>query len=206
MPIVRPDIEGEYMNDHEVTAQETRRRRRRRGLLVLLLSLSLSGLGATMFSLAIFTSSAASTGSFSTGTISLLTAPATVFTVPAMMPGDSGSATLTVTNNGTAQLRYAMTSASTNTDGKGLRDQIAFTITAGACPGAGGALYTGALSGAALGDPTQGNQAGDRTLAAGANDPLCFAWSLPLATGNAYQGATTTTTFTFQAEQTANNP
>lgn len=195
------------MNDHEVTAQEVRRRRRRRGMLVLLLSLSLSGLGATMFSLAIFTSSAASTGSFSTGTISLITAPATVFTVPAMMPGDSGSATLTVTNNGTAQLRYAMTSASTNTDGKDLRDQIAFSIVAGTCPGAGGALYNGALSGAALGDPTQGDQTGDRTLAAGASEPLCFAWSLPLmTTDNSFQGATTTTTFTFQAEQTANNP
>lgn len=194
------------MNDIEVMAQDERRRRRRRGLLILLLSLSLSGLGASFFSLAIFTSSAASTGSFSTGTVVLTSAPATVFTVPAMMPGDSGSATLTVTNAGTAALRYAMTSASTNADGKGLRDQIALTIQAGACPSAGGNLYGGALSAAALGDPTQGNQAGDRTLAAGASDPLCFSWSLPLATGNAYQGATTTTTFTFQGEQTANNP
>jgi hypothetical protein len=194
------------MNDTEITAQDERRRRRRRGLLVLFLSLAVSGLGASVFSLAIFTSSTASTGSFSTGTIVLNSAPATVFTVPAMMPGDSGSATLTVTNAGTAQLRYSMTSASTNADGKALRDQIALTIKAGACPGAGADLYNGPLSGAALGDPTQGNQAGDRTLAAGAPDPLCFAWSLPLATGNAFQGATTTTTFTFQAEQTANNP
>jgi spore coat-associated protein N len=194
------------MNDIEITAQDQRRRRRRRGLLVLFLSLAVSGLGASVFSLAIFTSSSASTGSFSTGTIVLTSAPATVFTVPAMMPGDSGSATLTVTNAGTAQLRYAMTSASTNADGKSLRDQIVLTVKAGACPGAGGDLYNGALSGAALGDVTQGNQAGDRTLAAGAADPLCFAWGLPLATGNAFQGATTTTTFTFQAEQTANNP
>jgi hypothetical protein len=67
-------------------------------------------------------------------------------------------------------------------------------------------VYTGALSAAAFGDPSQGGQAGDRTLAGGANEDLCFAWSLPLASGNGYQGATTTTTFTFNAEQTANNP
>jgi hypothetical protein len=30
--------------------------------------------------------------------------------------------------------------------------------------------------------------------------------SLPSGTGNAYQGAATTTTFTFDAEQTSSNP
>jgi hypothetical protein len=113
---------------------------------------------------------------------------------------------LTVQNNGSAQLRYAMTSGSTNADAKALRDQITLSVKAGACPGAGAALYSGALSGAAFGDVTAGAQAGDRTLNALTSEQLCFAWSLPIGTGNAFQAATTTTTFTFTAEQTANNP
>ena len=57
-----------------------------------------------------------------------------------------------------------------------------------------------------FGDVAQGFQAGDRTLIAGASENLCVLVALPLATGNAYQSATTTATFTFNAEQTANNP
>ena len=57
-----------------------------------------------------------------------------------------------------------------------------------------------------FGNPAQGNQAGDRSLAAAANEQLCFVATLPLATGNAFQNATTTVSFTFDAEQTKNNP
>lgn len=57
-----------------------------------------------------------------------------------------------------------------------------------------------------VGDPTQGAQAGDRVLAGGASETLCFKATLPLGTPNTYQGATTNITFTFNAEQTANNP
>ena len=78
-------------------------------------------------------------------------------------------------------------------------------VKTGACAGT-TSVYSGTLNSAAIGDPTQGAQAGDRTLASGANEQLCFAWSLPLATADAFQGATTTTTFTFAAEQTQNNP
>jgi len=56
-----------------------------------------------------------------------------------------------------------------------------------------------------IGDPAQGAQAGDRTLAASGNEVLCFNVSLPSSTGDAYQGLTTTATFNFQAEQTKNN-
>ncbi|MDO8613371.1 MAG: hypothetical protein Q7R32_11200 [Dehalococcoidia bacterium] len=49
-------------------------------------------------------------------------------------------------------------------------------------------------------------QAGDRALAAGASDVLCFLVSLPLSTGNGFQSLTTTPTFDFVAEQTKNNP
>jgi hypothetical protein len=54
--------------------------------------------------------------------------------------------------------------------------------------------------------PTQGADTGDRTLAASADEDLCFNVELPSATGNSFQGLTTTATFAFAAEQTANNP
>ena len=189
------------------TSQTTSQARwRRRAAIVAIVSLTIGTLGASAVSLATFTDSKASSGSFTSGTVVLGVSPATLFTLTSIMPGDSGSASLTVSNAGTGQLRYALTSASTNADLKSLRDQIALTVKAGTCPGAGGNLFSGALSAAAIGDVTPGNQAGDRTLAASTSEQLCFAWSLPIATGNAYQGAATTTTFTFTAEQTANNP
>jgi hypothetical protein len=57
-----------------------------------------------------------------------------------------------------------------------------------------------------IGDPTQGAQAGDRVLAAAASEVLCFNVLLPASAGDAIAGLTTTATFTFSAEQTANNP
>jgi spore coat-associated protein N len=59
---------------------------------------------------------------------------------------------------------------------------------------------------AAVGSPAAGAQAGDRTLNGLSNETLCFRIQLPLATGNAYAAASAVTTFTFDAEQTANNP
>jgi hypothetical protein len=61
------------------------------------------------------------------------------------------------------------------------------------------------VSAGAVGDASQGSQAGDRSLDAATSEILCFRVSLPSSTGNAFQGATTTATFTFSAEQTANN-
>ena len=67
-------------------------------------------------------------------------------------------------------------------------------------------LYSGSLGAVAIGDPATGAQAGDRTLAAQGSETLCIQVHLPLAAGNAYQAASTVTTLTFSAEQTANNP
>ncbi|MCP5025756.1 MAG: hypothetical protein GY929_05675, partial [Actinomycetia bacterium] len=71
-------------------------------------------------------------------------------------------------------------------------------------------LYSGVLGTLAtttvFGDVTQGSQAGDRVLAAAANEALCFNVSLPLGAANSAQGLSTTATFDFVAEQTANNP
>jgi spore coat-associated protein N len=180
-----------------------RRSKRRRGLVVLLLSLSLSTLGAGAMSLAIFTDSDASTGAFAAGTIDISTTPEALFNVTAMMPGDSGQATLNVANGGTGALRYALTSAN---DNGALAAAMTLDIDAGACGATTGSLYSGGLVGAGFGSAAQGAQAGDRALAAGADEDLCFSWGFDLNAADALQGETVNVTWTFAAEQTANNP
>lgn len=184
----------------------SRRRPPTPALIGLLLLASLATLGSGLTSLAIWTDTGTTSASFTAGTVDLTTSPATVLTVGAMAPGQSGSAALTVTNSGTLALRYAMTSSSTNADGLGLRGQLELTVSAGTCPGSTALFGPAALNGAAFGDPTQGADTGDRTLAAAAAETLCFAWSLPASTGDSFQGSATTTTFTFAAEQTVANP
>ncbi len=177
----------------------------------------------TMFSGALFTDQETDQSTFTTGTIILDAAKiaALDLTSTAMMPGDSESSSVTVENDGTAQLRYAVSQSSTNADTKNLRSVLDLVIktedTGGGAFGTDGdycddgngttvrsSAAMGA-SGSLVGDPAQGSDSGDRTLNAGASEVLCFYVTLPLSTSNAYQGATTTTTFTFDAEQTANN-
>ena len=159
-----------------------------------------------MSSLAIWTDTDTTTGSFTAGTVDIALSTATILTVTGIAPGQSGSADLTVTNSGTLAVRYAMASTSTNTDTKGLRGQLELTVSSGACPGSTVLFGPAAINGAAFGNPTQGANAGDRTLAAAASEVLCFAWSLPSSTADTFQGSATTTTFTFSAEQTVANP
>jgi predicted ribosomally synthesized peptide with SipW-like signal peptide len=187
------------------------RRRRLAVLLGAVVAVGALAVGGATTSLALFTDSQSVSGNaFSTGTISLGLSPATaLLTSGALMPGDTVNGSLLVSNAGTAQLRYAMSSSSTNTDGKGLAAQMTLVVkTLGTSCAAfdGTTVYTGALSAAAFGSNAAGSQAGDRTLNGASSETLCFRASLPLASGNAYQGAGTTATFTFDAEQTANNP
>jgi len=175
-----------------------------------------SGLGG----LAVFTDQAANdANTFTTGTVDISTAPATAFiTYSNMAPGDTTTQSLVVSNDGSLELRYAISSSATDTDLKGLKDQLVLTVKtidvtlpATPCDDFDGTqLYTGDLddgaTGYLVGDPAQGAQAGDRVLASLANETLCFRVELPLTTGDAFQDATTTATFTFDAEQTINNP
>jgi predicted ribosomally synthesized peptide with SipW-like signal peptide len=177
---------------------------------------SLVGLGT----LAVFTDQdSVDANTFSTGNISLGLNPTTALvTFNGMVPGDTVTNPLVVTNNpGSASLRYAISSTATNTDSKGLKDLLVLTIKTidVTTPGTpcdnfdGTQLYTGDLdstAGKLVGDSTQGAQTGDRTLAVGTSETLCFSVNLPLSTGNTSVSATTTATFTFDAEQTANNP
>jgi predicted ribosomally synthesized peptide with SipW-like signal peptide len=205
--------------DQTPDLRRRRRRRRRLAAMFLFSILLVPSLAVSVMTIALFTDQESTTSAFTTGTIVLddVKVDALVLTTSAMMPGDSVTDDVEIENDGTAQLRYAMTSSSTNADGLGLRDDLTLTIktvdvtTPGTpCDNFDGAstLYSGVLGAttAAFGDPTPGSDAGDRVLDAGANEILCFRVTLPSSTGNGSQGASTTTTFTFDAEQTSSNP
>ncbi len=163
---------------------------------------------------------------FTTGTLILDVAPASAlvtFTTPVMTPGDSdpvtGGNTLTVTNNGSMELRYAgeVTVSPVNA----LQSELKLTIRAidVTTPGTpcndfdGAVVYalgdlatTDGIDEPLFGSKVQGADANDRVLAASTSESLCFRVELPLAASNAAQGLSTTATFTFYSEQTSNNP
>ncbi|MDE3088138.1 MAG: hypothetical protein KGJ80_01975 [Chloroflexota bacterium] len=165
-----------------------------------------------------FTSTAGVAAStFITGTVVITTdhSSTALFNVTGMAPGDQLASTLVVTSTGTLPLRYAMTSAVTDTVGLGLKSALLLGIKASVSPSCSptnylnsvnAEIYTGTLASAAFGNPNQGFQSGDRSLSAnGGNEALCFFVTLPLTATNSVQGATSTATFTFDAEQTTNN-
>ena len=152
---------------------------------------------------------------FSTGTVDISTNPTTALvTFSGMAPGDStGGQSLTVSNDGSLELRYAVTMTATNADLKGLYAELDLTIREEGtdCTTFDGTVLYGPaspflLSGNLIGDPAQGEDAGDRTLAGSADEVLCFKVDLPASAPNSVQGATTTAVFTFEAEQTSSNP
>jgi predicted ribosomally synthesized peptide with SipW-like signal peptide len=171
----------------------------------------------TMLSSALFTDTKTDDSTFTVGTILLDGTKITAMdlTTAAMMPGDATTGMVEVKNIGTAQLRYAVSQTCTTADSLALYSELQATVkdhdtTGNTCTAFDGtSLHAAAVLGASgnlVGDPTSGGQAGDRTLNAGASDFLCFRVALPLAASSSVQGATTTTTFSFAAEQTANNP
>ncbi len=157
-------------------------------------------------SLAVFTDTQDVDGDWSTGNITLGVDAGVSFTADDILPGDDGEQTITVSNDGTGDLRYSV-SASATDDGSGLADQISLVVREGACPSAGAEVFNGSLGDAVLwGDAAQGDDAGDRDIDAGLDEDLCFAWEFPLESDDTYEDKTTTVTFTFDAEQIANNP
>ena len=187
--------------------------------------IALFGALAGVVSVAVFTDIAANpTNQFTTGTVDISNSSegSAIIFYSGMAPGDKVTQPLTVSNNGSLALRYSVTSLADNPDAKGLRAQLDLTIWDEAGEGDAGTACNATPPATVLygpgdlgndpamnviGNPSSGFQAGDRTLAASpTSEVLCFQAQLPSSTGNAYQGATTTATFTFMAEQTANNP
>ena len=191
-----------------------------RMFLIGLLMIGLLSTGGLAGTAALFTDTqAVGANTFTTGTLDLSTAPLTaIVTFSAMAPGQETVGPVTVTNGGSLEMRYAISSVTTENV---LAAQLDFTVwdeaaesvVDGTCDANApatvlhGPLDVGSTSGInVVGDPTSGAQAGDRVVAASANEVLCFKASLPLATDNSFQGLTSTATFNFAAEQTANNP
>ena len=197
---------------------DTQNTRGKRRLLGLAVGLTLMGTFSAAMTLAVFTDQETVTGTFSSGSIILDAAAIDGLTlsISPLMPGDAITDDVLVENDGTAQLRYSISTATTDPDTKALRDALTLevrtidtTTPLIPCDNFNGTiLYTGALGAAtaAVGLPTQGADAGDRVLNGLSSETLCFQLALPLATLNAYSAATAVTTFTFDAEQTANNP
>lgn len=166
-------------------------------------------IGGGVLSLAVFTHEEPLVQPFSVGTISLGLSPAdTLFTVVGMVPGDEADGLLTVEDVGTGTLRYAMTVTTTDTDAKQLRDVLHLDVErrTGCSGPVLETLYSGPIGTAAFGNPAAGGDPGDRQLVAGGSEDLCFRATLPAGTDTLYQGATTTVTLTFRAEQVAGNP
>ncbi len=201
------------------SAEEKHDRKDRKGApirVLLTVAVVLVGMATmTVTSLALFTDSAAvGSNAFTAGTIDITAMPATaVVTMAAMAPGDQVTNPLTVTNSGSLEFRYALTST---TDEDVLAAELVLTVKQGVttCDDAnwatdGTTLYSGILGSTAtsgiFGSPVAGADPGDRVLAATGNEILCFNVTLPSSTAAA-QGATTTATLGFEAEQTSNNP
>lgn len=174
----------------------------------------------TLTALTLFTDTqSVPANTFTTGTVDISTSPTSALvTFSGMAPGDQVVNPITVSNAGSLQLRYAVTSTTTENT---LAAQLDMTIWDENEEADGGTtcnttapaivLYAPADLGSTagtnvIGNPAQGSQAGDRTLNAAASEVLCVKVSLPSSTGNTFQGLTSTATFAFQAEQTSSNP
>ena len=121
-----------------------------------------------------------------------------------LIPGDNFDAQLDISNPGTLDLIYAMTTSITGSSD--LADDLLLTVrtkTASACSVRDGSLLynSASLSAGAIGDPAHGIQAGDRPLAAGASESLCFTIVLPAGAPTSDQGTSLAATFAFLAEQ-----
>jgi predicted ribosomally synthesized peptide with SipW-like signal peptide len=155
------------------------------------MAMATTALGAMLVAggtFAVFTSSAQNTGNtFTAGTVNIsLDKPngAYYFDITNIAPGDMGSSTVTVTNNGSLDLRY----------------DLAESLT-GALAGANGLQATVKDSNGVVITPGDTN----RVLAASMSEVLTVEWTLPIAAGNEFQGQSAQLGLTVNAEQTKNN-
>jgi len=134
----------------------------------------------------------------------------------ALAPGAPVAETIRVTNEGSLELRYAVTA---ETASHPLAAELTVTIWDEAAEQDGGtacdaqppastvfgpASIGSATAARLIGDPAQRAQAGDRTLAPGASETLCFRMAPPPSLDNSIQNVSTPV-INFLAEQTDNN-
>ena len=191
-----------------------------------LASATLLGLSAVtltgLASSALFTDTKATTASaITTGNVSLALGgtSSTAFAVTAMAPGDTRYGVVTVQNSGSLALRYAGTAnwsaagVLPNTATLSLRAIASGAATCDGTLGWGtGDVSTNVKTTSALvttatlfGSSVTGQQTGDRTIAANANDYFCIRLQLPASADNTVASQSSNLSFAFDAEQTANN-
>lgn len=202
------------MTDESAPAQQRRTPRR---LLIGMLLLAVL-IGALLVSAALFTDVARNQGlRLDAGTVDVATAPVTLeLDASGLAPGDVVATPLEVRNDGSLELRYSISSTVDDTT---LGDLLQFEIRTGvtACDAVGaaadGVLVAGPVrlggltADLVLGDPTPGQDPGDRTLAPGAADVLCLRVELPAGVSeDEAAGLSVSATLQVDAEQTAANP
>ncbi len=99
-------------------------------LALLIGALAVVSLGAGQLSLALFTDQETVAGTFSSGSVILddVKIDALTLTTAGMVPGDTVTDDVVVENDGSVQLRYALSTSSTNPDAKALRDVLTLTV------------------------------------------------------------------------------
>lgn len=134
-----------------------------------------------------------------------------LLSIEAMAPGDVVTTAVKVENSGTLELGYTVISTTTEDFFAG---QLILTLKVGVsdCAGDGvgssdnflyGPARLGSVGGInVVGEPAGVGQLLGRRLVPGESEVLCIHISLPLESGNEYQGIETSATFTFWAEQT----
>jgi hypothetical protein len=189
-------------------ADERRRRRRRRLLLFLLLIVSaIPSVVTTMISIGLFADGAViDADAWAPAPVEIRAEPSLLLGMTDMLPGDERLAQIAIENLGVDPVRYSIAVASTNDDGKALRDALVLRLST-ADPSCGGGnaervILEAALAAARLGDPAAGGQPGDRILDPAGRETVCVAVLLPVGSSNALQAAETTVTFVIHAERT----
>jgi len=175
--------------------------RRLRALLTVGPLVALSWAGAY----AAFTDSVDATSTFSTGSVAIEandqggTVAFTSLSTSGMTPGTVTYAPLKVSNTGTLDFTYAMTTAT------GGDAALAAALTIGVKVVGSGTCDASAYAGAATVAYAQtagigGATIAARPLASGTSEWLCFRVELPASADNSLQGLSTDATFTFAAD------
>ena len=196
--------------------------KRKRILLTLGAALTVASIGMGAVSLAVFTDTETVDATFTSGTIILDATKVDALNLALgdnWVPGDSVTGSVDVENDGTNPLRYSLNTTTTAVAGPNggvlntallveVKTVDATTPVTKCNEFDGTALQVSEALGSSnvmFGSVSSTVGTGDRAVASTATDVLCIRISLPIATGDTFQGATAVSTFTFNAEQTENN-
>jgi hypothetical protein len=155
---------------------------------------------------ALWTTSLTSTNNqFSAGTLHIAhsLAAGTTLSMTNLLAGDYFDRQIDINNSGSLRLRYSLTTTTSGDATLASTLQLGVrTKTSNPCSDHDGInLYAGNLATAAFGNPASGSDVGDRELAAGAIETLCFEIVLPSGAPASLLATTFAPTFVFSAEQ-----